>query len=397
MAVFNSDTLRLLDSYEAEKEGLDNISSRNGGRNGGREQEGGERMEDGSEGSERTPDRIIPGDLNMQGPTVPGKDRTKRTVQDRSPQVEEVRQTRRRLNEFDMGEVFIKIGQTMTKRTAEVLARTPDGMKTHLAEGLDALARAVEEIMVAMSDGIKQDRLERDAADKVKEDRIGRLESKLQEVTNITGSLTNNNVKSRIRNSVIEMEKKVEEAGCAVKVLDIDVGKETDDRRDIVRRALDTVRGNAREDNQRWLDDVLRRTRVIVLGRKTTRRTVRDNRTEFSVPILFQCRDRRDAEDLDNILRGAGYYPSFHWPREIMDFLGAVKGEVRKQGFDERDYYFKIRPETRDGKVQIKVEVKQKEGNGRFSLKGVWGCPPLQRQLWDLMPDILQSRLVGRI
>jgi len=296
-----------------------------------------------------------------------------------------------------MGEVFTKIGETLTLRTAEVLARTPEGMRAHLAEGLDTLSRAVEEIMVAMSDGIKQERLERDASDKVKEDRIGRLESKLQEVTNITGSLTNNNVKGRIRDSVREMEKKVEESECAVKVLDIDIGRETEDRRDIVRRALDTVRGNAREDNQRWLDDVLRRTRVVVLGRKTTRRTVRDNRTEYSVPILFQCKDRRDASDLDTILRGAGYYPSFHWPREIMDFLGAVKNEVRKQGYEEKDYYYKIRPENRDGNVQIKVEVKQKDGNGRFSLKGVWGCPPLRRQLWDMVPDLLKSKLVGRI
>jgi hypothetical protein len=80
-----------------------------------------------------------------------------------------------------------------------------------------------------------------------------------------------------------------------------------------------------------------------------------------------------------------------------MDFLGAVKNEVRKQGYEEKDYYYKIRPENRDGNVQIKVEVKQKEGNGRFSLKGVWGCPPLRRQLWDMVPDILKSKLVGRI
>jgi len=31
---------------------------------------------------------------------------------------------------------------------------------------------------------------------------------------------------------------------------------------------------------------------------------------------------------------------------------------VRKQGFSEKDYYYKVRPENRDGTVQIKVEVK---------------------------------------
>jgi len=189
------------------------------------------------------------------------------------------------------------------------------------------------------------------------------------------------------------MEKKVEEANCGVKVLDIDVEKETDDRRDIVRRALDTVRSHVREDSQRWLDTLLRRTRVVVLGKRTVRRTARDDRTEFSVPILFQCRDRRDAEDMDTILRGAGYYPRFHWPREIMDYVGAVREEVRNMGFSDRDYYQRIRPEYRDRTLQIKAEVKQKEGNGRFQLKGMWGCPPLRWQLWDAVLDLLKSKL----
>jgi hypothetical protein len=318
-------------------------------------------------------------------------------VDERSPQVEEVRQTRRRLNEFDMGVCFTKIGNTMKQRTEEVLAKAPEGLKGLLGESLGVLMQAVEEIMIGMSDGIKQERIERELTDKKQDDRLAELEEKVKEVTNITGSLTNNNVRGRIRESVREMEKKVEEANCGVKVLDIDIGKDTDDRRDIVRRALDTVRSYAREDSQRWLDTILKRTRVVVLGKRTVRRTARDDRTEFSVPILFQCRDRRDAEDLDSILRGAGYYPSFHWPREIMDFVGAVREEVRKMGFSDREYFQRIRPEYRDGALQIKAEVKQKEGNGRFQLKGVWGCPPLRRQLWDAVPDLLKSKLRGRL
>jgi hypothetical protein len=299
------------------------------------------------------------------------------------------------LNEFDLGEMFTKIGDTMRIRTEEMLARAPVEVRTHLADGLGVILKVVEEVMVGMSDGIKQERIEREAVDKKREDRLAGLEEKLNEVSGITASLTNNNVKGRIKDSVKEMEKKVEEANCAVKVLDIDIGRETEDRREIVKKALDTVRGNAREDNQRWLDNVIRRTRVVILGKRTVRRTVRGNRTEFSVPILFQCRDRRDAEDLDTILRGAGYYPSFHWPREVLEFIGGVKEEVRKQGFSEKDYYYKVRPENRDGTVQIKVEVKPKEG-GRFSLKGIWSCPPLQRYLWEVLPGLYRSKLVGR-
>jgi hypothetical protein len=407
MAVFNADVMRRMDELDKERESLLNVIGRNGGMGGGGQEEGGDRirgialeeeMMDGSEGQERTPDRIVQGEAGLQGPSVLEKTKQhKRTVTDRSPVTEEIRQTRRRLNEFDMGEVFAKIGQTMRNRTEEAVAGAPEEIRDHLSSSMGVIMKAVEDLMDTMSDGIKQERVDRETADKRKEDRIAGLEEKLQEVAAITGSLTNNNVKGRIKESVREMEKKVEEASCSVKVLDIDIGKETEDRREIVRKALDTVRGNAREDNQRWLDSVLRRTRVVVLGKRTTRRTVRDNRTEFSVPILFQCRDRRDTEDLDNILRGAGYYPSFHWPREMMEFVGGVREEVKRQGYSDREYFYKVRPEVRDGVLQVKVEVKPKEGNGRFSLKGVWGCPPLQRQLWETVPGLFKSKLVGRI
>jgi len=127
------------------------------------------------------------------------------------------------------------------------------------------------------------------------------------------------------------MECKVEEALNCVKVLNIDIGRETEDRREIVRKALDVVRSYVRDDDIRYYDSVIRRTRLIVLG-KGTKRWERGGQVEFSVPLLFQCRDRRDAESLDSMLRGAGYFPTFHWPVEMMDFVGGVKDEVRKMG-----------------------------------------------------------------
>ena len=59
---------------------------------------------------------------------------------------------------------------------------------------------------------------------------------------------------------------------------------------------------------------------------------------------------------------------------------------------NESTHYFKVRPEKRDGKVQIKAEVKAKAG-GKFVLKGVWSCPPLHRYLWDGVADLFTSKL----
>ena len=62
----------------------------------------------------------------------------------------------------------------------------------------------------------------------------------------------------------------------------------------------------------------------------------------------------------------------------------------------DRDYYVKVRPEEREGRLHIKAEVKGKGAN-RFVLKGVWLCLPLLWALWDSMPDLFKSQLMGRL
>ena len=131
-----------------------------------------------------------------------------------------------------------------------------------------------------------------------------------------------------------------------------------------------------------------------MLGRKTERRTA-GGRTINTVPILFCCQNRLDAGDLDTLLRRGGFFPGFHWPEEILPFVSGVRDEVKKSGVDDRDNYIRIRPEERDGVVQIKVDCKPKNG-GRFTLKGVWRCPPLNNQLWDGLKGLYTPKIVGR-
>jgi len=46
--------------------------------------------------------------------------------------------------------------------------------------------------------------------------------------------------------------------------------------------------------------------------------------------------------------------------------------------------------------VQVRLEVKAKEGGTRFVLKGVWACPPFHRYLWDSVPGLLKPKFGGR-
>jgi hypothetical protein len=226
------------------------------------------------------------------------------------------------------------------------------------------------------------------------EDKIVRMDEKVKEMVNVTDSLTRTRIKARTKDSIKEMESKVKEAQCALKLLDVDIERVTEDRREMVRKTITKVRSFCAEDDKRAYDVIMRRTRVVIMG-KTTSRRLRDRDEEFSVPTLFQCRDRRDTEDLEAIMRTAGYFPSFHWPREMMEFVGGVREAVKSGGVDDRSNFFRVRPEVRDGSLMVKVEVKPKEGMGRFTLKGLWPIPPLNRVLWDDIPNIFEPKLRG--
>jgi hypothetical protein len=80
----------------------------------------------------------------------------------------------------------------------------------------------------------------------------------------------------------------------------------------------------------------------------------------------------------------------------MVEFVKGVKDEVKKEGIDEGRNYFRVRPETRDGRLVVKLEVKPKEEGRRFTLKGIWALPPLRRDLWESVPDLFKSLLPAR-
>ena len=315
---------------------------------------------------------------------------------ERSPTLkEDERNIRRRLNEFDLGEVFKKIEAKVVEKAEDIVRKAPEGMKECMREGMGSMIEALTEMMHGLSDGISEQRIGRETLELRMEDRFEKLEQKVKDVVDTADQLTEVRIKNRERESVKAMEDKVEESMLALKVMNIDIGRVSEDKRDIVRYTLETVRSYVRDDDKRWFDQISRRTRIIILGRGT-RRYDRGGVVEFSVPTLFQCQDKRDTEAMEDMLRGAGYHPTVHWPSEIMEFVWGVKDQVRKMGISDREYFYKVRPEKREGKVQIKVEVKPKEGGGRFVLKGVWTCPPIHRFLWDGVQDLYKSKLGGR-
>jgi len=352
-----------------------------------------------------------------------------------------------------LGVVFGSISKVMRREMESVVGKAPRLLHDSIKEGMGVLVRAVEETMCRISEREKGEGRERKEKERLREEHMARLEKRLQrlerwtevrvaevekkavvgltevkenvkevekrmegaekvesrvkeleekvveekledkEQTGKVGRLEGYIVKLRLKEKEKEMEGKVRKAMCGVKVGNFNIGQETDNKELIVRKVLGEVRNASKKEEAGQLDRVLRRTRVVVLGKRTEVRR-EGGATIQSVPILLQCQDSKDAEELKGTLKRLGYFPTLHWPEEMMEFIKGVREEVRRRGVTEQESWVRIRPEEEEGRVRIRVDTKPKEG-GRFRLKGVWACPPLNKELWDLMPGLYTPLYVG--
>jgi hypothetical protein len=183
----------------------------------------------------------------------------------------------------------------------------------------------------------------------------------------------------RRKESVREMEDKLKVAGRQIKLLDMDFGRVMTNRKEMVDRVMDNFKEDVKLKDRKRMDSLMRRTRVIVLGKETVAVTVRGKKV-YTVPVLLECRNEEDKGELYEILREAEYFGTYHWPMEMMDFVKTVRENVRRMGYNEDRQYIRIRPEERDGRIQLRADVKDKNG-GRFWVVATWGIPPLDKQL----------------
>jgi hypothetical protein len=359
------------------------------------------------------------------------------------------------MEKTDLGVVFGSIRKVMQREMEAVVGKAPRVLQESIKEGMDVLVRAVEETMSRISEREKGEGRERKEKERIREEHMARIEERLQRLERRTevrvaevekkavvglsevkekvkevekriegsekvesrvkeleekvveekekvedkeqngkvGRLEGYIVKLRLKEKEKEMEGKVRTAMCGVKVGNFNIGQETDNKVLIVRKVLGEVRKAAKKEEAGQLDRVLRRTRVIVLGKRTEVRQ-EGGETIQSVPILLQCQDRKDAQELEGMLKGAGYFPTLHWPKEMMEFIKGVREEVRRRGVTEQESWIRIRPEEEEGRVRIRVDTKSKAG-GSFRLVGVWACPPLGQVLWEIMEGLYTPLYVG--
>jgi hypothetical protein len=270
--------------------------------------------------------------------------------------------------------------QRMEKRAEVALAKAEKGVQ-ELEKKTEVGLSKVKELEERLDENLEKVQGKvTDMEEKAMEERV-KMEDKVKTVSDVVDMVVELAAKSRVKESVQEMEGKVRTAMCGVKVGNFNIGQETEDKALIVRKVLGEVRKAAGSGEEFQLEKVLRRTRVVVLGKRTEGRR-EGEQTIQAVPILLQCQDMRDVQVLEGILKEAGFFPTLHWPEEMMEFIKGVREEVRRRGVSERECWIRIRPVEEEGRIRIRVDTKAKSG-GRFRLEGVWRCPPLNKDYWE--------------
>jgi hypothetical protein len=332
---------------------------------------------------------------NDQGRDSSGvESRRKRNLEERSPGMHEgQRVNRRRVNEFEMGKMFEEIVKKMERDIDSLIDRAPDAFKRELKEGLGIMMDGMQSMMSGVSDGMASERLAREAEEIRTEDKMEKIMDEVKEIKNVSSGMVNDRMEQRVKASEKEMEEKVKAASCSLKLLDIDFGEATEDRVRMVRKVITGLKDDVFPDDRRVYDRVMRRTRVVILGKRTTASNSR-GRTVYTVPVLLECQNKTDASELDAVLRKAGYFSAFHWPQEMVEFVEKAREEVRKMGYRDNTHYIRVRPEERGGSVQIRADVKEKNG-GRFQAKAVWQCPPLNKDLWEFLNGLFVPKVIG--
>ena len=303
-------------------------------------------------------------------------------------------------NEFDAGRRMMEIGDRLRNGVRDVVARLRDSaltieeVRTTTADGLMALMTAIDGLMNGMSDTVQADRQRQERMAKETGDRIERVEEKAKETEVKVEAASNARERQRRKESVAVMKDKIRQADRQIKIMDIDFARPLNNRRDIVERTIGYMKEDVILSDRKRFDILINRTRLVVLGRETSQ-TMHQGERIHTVPVLLECRNESDKMELEDILRNCQWFNTFHWPVECMPFVKEVREEVRRMGYEDESHYVRIRPEMRDGVLQIRGDVKDKREGAKFRTMAIWDVPPIDRNLWGR--DTVRPRItLGR-
>ena len=158
------------------------------------------------------------------------------------------------------------------------------------------------------------------------------------------------------------------------KVMDLDFGGCLSDRKQLQERAKAALKEKVRSEHRERFDALMARGALAVIARATTKRAYNTGDI-WTAPVLITIADKHTRWEAEDILRNSKVYPSFHWPKDMVEPVKILRKTLLDSGVDDKTHYIRIRPEERDGRWSIRADTKPKEGNARFMRKAWWPVP----------------------
>jgi hypothetical protein len=127
---------------------------------------------------------------------------------------------------------------------------------------------------------------------KVREAEVSGIKTLVTEQESVVKEVVMAKDKVEIKASAKEMEDKLRISNTQFKVMDLELGKETEDRKEIINLGMAEIRRKIRQDHVNQFDELVKDVEVAPLTRKTFKAT---GKNYFSAPpfsLLFRIRPR---------------------------------------------------------------------------------------------------------
>ena len=168
----------------------------------------------------------------------------------------------------------------------------------------------------------------------------GQLREELSEVRNLRES-------QQYKESCKDMEVQVREAVTKVKVMDLDFGACLTDRKQLLDTARAKLQEKVRSDLRDRYNTLMARASLAVISRATTKRAYPEG-DKWTAPVLITITDRDTRWETEDILRKSNCFPSFHWPKEMIEPVKILRQSIIDTGIDDNTHYIRLRPDERE-------------------------------------------------
>jgi hypothetical protein len=193
-----------------------------------------------------------------------------------------------------------------------------------------------------------------------------------------------------------DMEEKVKISVTQFKVSDLDVGGALTDRKELAEAAKKALTAKVRTDLRAEYDEKIKQASFKVLATKAFKRQG-ENGEFWTAPILVTIPERETRWQVEDMLRKSKVFSGFHWPREMVDNVKAYRKVIEDMGFNDQDYYVRIRPEQRETVHGASKQMpKRKISTGKFLPVASFDLPPLDGSLKSANEDWLKPVWISR-